>query len=634
LYKFRGFIFLFIAVQFAISNVAIADNGYVTQLIKKAIASNMANSQEWRALLHYKPGGLFHKWESQTDDPAFFLSANGQYKPEDELVATIKAMAEPVTDVNQHPQCRFPARYYWLKQQLKIDPDRLHDVVCTDLNKWFDTIRPGSLTLVFPSAYINGPSSMFGHTLLRVNPDDYRKDSPLVAYALNYAANANETDSALVFAIKGMIGGYPGVFSIVPYYEKLNQYSDLENRDVWEYDLNFDQDEINQLMRHAWEVRHIRFDYYFFTENCAYHMLSLMEVARPGLELTKYFDIKAIPADTVRAVVDAGLVKNYGYRPSRTTILNKHASQMSVKDNALAIAISKGALSVNDAAVMNKPVNERAKIYEQSYDYDRFLATANPAQRDARAKTNWELLTARSKIQVAQTWSPVPVPTMRPDEGHKTSRIAYVAGRQDHSNLVSLYLRPAYHDVLDPPAGYSPGAQINFLDLHLDYFPVDNKLKLNRLTLINVLSLSPINNYFTPVSWGVNFGIERVASAHGPVNATGVSADGGYSLNLARDWLASFMLEADIRAARGYGRGYTAGAGAVANILHQSDIYSFKCEYKSLAYRYGEEANKAQFDLQLSYHLKRQASVRFGYVRQRYYDTYFGRTELGYYQYF
>jgi len=390
-----------------------ANTAYLDQLVRQAEQSGMAESREWHALLHYKPRLLFGEWESQVDDQAFFLSADGKYLPKAELAATIKAMAEPVVDPDQHPQCRFPARYYWLKHSLNIDPEKLTPVKCVELEKWFDTIRPGSLTLVFPSAYINSPSSMFGHTLLRVDPDDSRKNTPLVAYALNYAANADATDSALTFSFKGLFGGYPGIFSIVPYYEKINEYSSLENRDIWEYELNFTQDEINQLMRHAWEVRHIRFDYFFLTENCSYHMLSLMEVARPDLDLTSHFDIKAIPSDTVRAVIDAGLVNKYTYRPSSTRIISQHAAQLSDEANELAIAVAREKIDVADDAIANKSDRERARIYEQSYDYSRFLSTAKPADRDVRAKTNWKLLAARSEIKIDDVWPPITEPASR-----------------------------------------------------------------------------------------------------------------------------------------------------------------------------------------------------------------------------
>jgi hypothetical protein len=75
----------------------------------------------------------------------------------------------------------------------------------------------------------------------------------------------------------------------MPYYLKVREYSDLENRDIWEYELNLTPEEIDRLLMHAWELGPIHFDYYFFDENCAYHLLGLLEAARPDLTLTEGF---------------------------------------------------------------------------------------------------------------------------------------------------------------------------------------------------------------------------------------------------------------------------------------------------------------------------------------------------------
>ncbi|RJT69815.1 DUF4105 domain-containing protein, partial [Escherichia coli] len=52
----------------------------------------------------------------------------------------------------------------------------------------------------------------------------------------------------------------------------------------------------------VWELKQVRFDYYFFDENCSFRLLELMEIARPGIELTEQFPLTAIPTDTVRLV--------------------------------------------------------------------------------------------------------------------------------------------------------------------------------------------------------------------------------------------------------------------------------------------------------------------------------------------
>ncbi|MCK7512715.1 MAG: DUF4105 domain-containing protein [Desulfobacterales bacterium] len=68
---------------------------------------------------------------------------------------------------------------------------------------------------------------------------------------------------------------------MLPYYAKLQEYSDVDHRDIWEYSLNLTEPEIRRMMLHIRELDAIASDYYFFDENCSYLLFSLLEAARP-----------------------------------------------------------------------------------------------------------------------------------------------------------------------------------------------------------------------------------------------------------------------------------------------------------------------------------------------------------------
>ena len=85
--------------------------------------------------------------------------------------------------------------------------------------------------------------------------------------------------NGLTFAIQGLIGGYPGTFSVLPYYIKVREYSNLENRDLWEYELNLSPEEIEIFVDHLWELGSTYFAYYYLSENCSYHVLGLLEAS-------------------------------------------------------------------------------------------------------------------------------------------------------------------------------------------------------------------------------------------------------------------------------------------------------------------------------------------------------------------
>jgi len=625
-------LFCLLSVYPASAATAGTDDDPVTHLRAEARRLNLSATEYWHALVHYKPT-LLGGYRSQADDDRFFNAKNGRTSPEDELDATISVFFNAGED-EIHPVCRFPSRYYWLSSKLSYDFMKGSATRCPELERWRAELDPGSIDLIFPAAFLNGPSSMFGHTLLRINSRDYRKDFPLVSYALNYAANADETDNALFFSIKGLVGGYPGVFSIVPYYRKLNEYRDIENRDIWEYSLTFSREEVEQLLRHAWELRYINFDYYYLTENCSYHMLSLMEVARPGLELTDSFDTKAIPADTVRKVVDAGLVGDVTYRPSSTTVIKQHAAELDDELDELVIDLTNGVIRPDDERLRSLSSEDYARVLEQSYDYSRYLSSADPSVRDSRAAQNWSLLVARSRSDAKRIWKDIDVPAVRPDESHKTARFAMAAGAAAKESFISLRLRPAYHDLIDPPAGYAPYSQINFLDLSVRYFTSEEQFRLDKLTIINVLSLAPRDDYFDPVSWGVDVGIERGNSSRGKVNAAQLTVDGGLSYPVQGAWVLSGLLEARVKAAKRFDRSYSAGAGVRLNLLRQGSGSSTQLMITGLAYRAGEDNDFSEASIEHSITISRDLSVRLSAARSKDYGTYQNQAELSMHWYF
>lgn len=599
---------LILTALFAVTAYA-ADSGYVEELVEKSRTLNLASDRYWLSLVHYKPA-LGGGYKSQADDAEFFNHAQGKVEPQLELDATIRAFFD-VDDGDRHPRCRFPARFHWLNHRLQFNPQRLPAVACKEYRDWQTTLNAHSVTLVYPAAYLNGPSSMFGHTLLRINPGDSRKDVPLAAYALNYAANANPSDNGVFYAYKGIFGGYPGVFSIVPYYQKIKEYSELENRDVWEYDLNLNQEEVDQLGRHAWEVRTITFDYYFLTENCSYHMLSLLEVARPGTDLTDGFSVKAIPSDTVRAIIDADMVEDINYRPSMTTVIEQRVKLLNSDQQAKVWALGAAEEVVQPASDSHETLTTTSRILELAFDYSRYRALQNPSVRDEHTDQSYQLLKARSELPAGDVWPDIIWTVSRPEQGHRTTRVALGGGRQDGKNFISMRFRPAYHDILDPLPGYSRGAQINFLDLRGRYFPDNNSLKLDKFTIIDILSLTPRDRFFKPISWGVDTGFERMLTDDGSTNGAQLNGGGGVTYKVTGDHFAYGLLHGQLKVAKRFERSYSLGGGAMTGLLLFFDNSTANLEFRGLRYALGETDNFFQARWRQSFPLGRQMAVRY-----------------------
>ncbi len=468
----------------------------------------LANDPYWIALNHYETGKL-GGWRSYVDDPHFFLAPNGESHPDAELAATLAAIYAAPDNGDKHAQCMYPARTRWLREQLQLND--LPTPNCGEFNAWFNDIAPHSAVLIFPAAYLNSPSSMFGHTLLRIDQADIDSDNTaLLSYALNFGAFIEGMDNSILYAWKGLMGGYPGLFALVPYREKLAEYRSLENRDLWEYRLNLTPTETARMVEHVWELKQIRFDYFFFDENCSFRLLELLEIARPGLELTEQFPITAIPTDTVRAVKNAGLVNSIDYRPSRERELLERAKPLSSDEQHWALKVADDPAQLQSPAFMQLAIDRQALIQDAAFRLQRYRSASG--ERDSgSAQRSYALLKSINRNP------PPPLTVERPglpEQGHESRTWQLGAGSRDDRAFAEYGLRMAYHDLNDNLYGFPLGAQIEILQLKLRQYE-GNHWQLQRLDLANIRSLTPRNELLQPWSWQVASGLERVLGEDG-----------------------------------------------------------------------------------------------------------------------
>ena len=459
----------------------------------------LANSPAWLALLSYRPTWIGSGYQSQADAESFFLSPKGKNDPLSELNATIDGLYQPASLVDQHPRCRFPARYHWLTKQLsgvRLPPAP----TCQNFDRFAQQLDAAGATMVFPAAYLNSPSSMFGHTLLRIDQHEQDDSNLILALTASYAAKNNPDDSGLSFVAKGLMGGYPGEVAILPYYMKLKEYRDIESRDIWEYRLNLSQEETDQLVRHLWEVSGETFKYYFFTENCSYRLLGMLDVLRPEQPMLDDFHLHAIPVDTVRAALAHNYVADTHFRPSAVSQFQYSLSQLTPVEQDIVYALVQGEAADFDLLTPFPPGRQGAML-DVAFQYSRL--TQLPGRN--AAKRSLLLLKHRNQLDAQSDIPPYPLPEIRDDQGHLSGRLQVEAGQLDEQNYLSLRWRPAYHDLTDPGLGYPLGSELRFFDIGLRYYE-DDGLKAEDLTLIGIKSLKQRDRFFAPLSWSVAFG--------------------------------------------------------------------------------------------------------------------------------
>ena len=614
-----------------------ADNAYLAGLVERSRAMKLAERPEWLKLVHYLPDLVGRGVHGLIDSPDFYNAGpRGKTDPQAELEATLASFYSPVEETpdRQNPQCQFVARRAWLDEQLRFDRQRLPLRECKRFEEWHSALNAKSLSVVFASAYLNNPSSMYGHTLLRIDAKDQDERTRLLAYTVSIAANTNETNG-ITFAVKGLLGGYPGTFSVLPYYIKVREYSDLENRDLWEYELALSQEEVERVLRHAWELLPAYFQYFFFDENCSYHLNALLQVARPELDLTAPFRWWALPVDTVRVITaQPGLVARTVYRPANATIIEARLKTLTEEERGISKDLSLGRARSAEA-LGGRPAPRAAAVLETSYDYVNYRrATGKQDVADPAALAR-ELLVARSQVDVGAQTPAIDAGT-RPDNGHGTSRVSFGVGSRDGQNFQELAFHPTYHEVMDPEAGYVRGAQIEFFDTAVRHYN-DGKTRLERFVPADILSLAPRDDFFQPRSWRVSGGWQRsfVRNGSEPLLAFLDGGAGASWTDRAGHALFYALGEAALRVNRELDGGYGIGAGArVGTMVDLTSRWRANAYASGFNYFLGESDQPRRVGLEQRFTIGRDSALRFDLERRREADRQFNTGTLSLQLYF
>jgi hypothetical protein len=550
-----------LALALAVAAAGPSPDPYAAELVARARRERLAEDRRWLRLGHWRHG-LLGGFESEADGAGFFLSPRGKVDPSAELEATLEGFfaPEPADAAVQHPQCRFPARLAFAVDRLGLDPARLPRRDCPRLTEWWERTQAKGVTLVFSSYYMNNPASAFGHTFLRLDRGAFLRPGErveLVDQGIDYAATV-DTDNAVLYALKGLLGFFPGEFSARPYFYKVREYADFESRDLFEYELDLSPRAVAVLVAHLWELGSTWFDYYYLTENCSYHILGALEAADPDVVLLDHVGKVTIPADTVKALFrNPGLVKAVRYRPSARTTLEHRVARLSPAERELMLALA-------DRPATPLPTelspDERARVLDAALDLvDVRLGKAVIRAEPAALALRQALLERRSAVPVASPPLEIRPPEQGgPERGHGSTRVGIGGGgSRREGGFALLDWRLALHDQVDPPAGFSPATQLEFLKTRLrwDARGTGGRLRLDEALLVAASSMTPLDRLAPHVSWKMSAGASRVRDRGCPDCVAGdLEAGGGATLGagpLALMLTADALLQAapDLRGA-------------------------------------------------------------------------------------
>lgn len=568
---------------------------------------DFAYSDQWLSLLHYQK-----KWtgyRATIGNAEFYISPEGRVDPLKELQATINLFHS-----NQdNKKCAFPARYVLLKKAGIVQGNFPE---CKDYQQFKQDLQPAGITLIFTDAYMNNSSSLFGHTLFRI--DTKRKGTQLLAHGVNYGAYTNGYENSFLYAVYGLAGFYPAGFTTKPYYDVINTYNNLENRDIWEYQLDLTPEELDFFVAHIWELGQTRTPYYFFSLNCSYMLMEVLDAIRPELKLSAEFKRQTIPLDTIKAVNNKHMIKAVHYRPSRQKKIYHRIEQMTGEQYDVFLQmIRKQNYNLNTLAD-----DQQADVLETAYQYIQYKYTANDMELSDYRKESFNVLKMRNKIPYGQKFNDFPQ-GKNPALSHDSAQIGLGIGSYRGNFFEQLSIRPAYHALRDNPHGYLQGAEINFMNVTFRHYDNNDRYVLQKVDILNLASLSPISQVFRAPSYRITLDVERVENLKNDdfgYTLNGSAAGGGsikpcqnvllYSLGALEGAYGGFLKE-----------NQWIGISGAVGMLVNAQKFAFQLELKKVLAT-DKSGSAATVSTALNYYLTRNTSLEGSYnLRQNYHKN-------------
>lgn len=469
-----------------------------------------AHHPKWLKLLHYRQS-TFGNWKSEADGKDFFIHPEGRTNPRAELDAAIASFGQTNSPSDDHPICKFPLRFKWLNKELGYPWKGVNLLGCEKYVSFFSKMAAKKAHIVFSSYYLSNPNSAFGHTLLRLSRYENEGETELLDYGINFAADAN-TANPFSYALYGLTGGFKGHFTAIPYYYKIREYSDGEFRDLWSYELNLNQAQVLEMVDHIWELGSTYFDYFYFQENCSYHLLGLLDVVLENKRLTDEFRLFTIPADTIRVLEEEGLIKKGKRRPSTYSRLLAESEKLNSKELSLAKDL---ALYPEKAKTLDPQKSKNADILDTSlsaFDYfnsQKILTDDAPTMEKKSSLLRARALNPTISEEAKATEGVISSPALI----HPPTRISLSEGYQEtRGKFTRFELRLALHDLLDPPEGAMERGELEMFKF-AGSFRERNYRKtqwlFDELTVLNLKNYPLQNIWASHIAWEIGIGFRQ-----------------------------------------------------------------------------------------------------------------------------
>lgn len=432
---------------------------------------------------------LFYKDKFYINDNKFYLSSNRDLKSE--LIADIKGFFEKkdkFKNINNHPQCKFPARFMFIKKELNLSNSIFPKINCPALTEYKQKAPAKNIYMVFASANIKSPSSMMGHTFFKFE-GTYKNQK--TSHAISFYTFIN-TINPFKLIYENIASGMKGIFGLSPYKDVLYNYLENENRNIWEYKLNLTSYQKKFIFYHIWELKDIKMKYYFTSFNCSTVDLFIISIINPSiLNDYKYY---ITPLDLMKLINKHKLIKKTKLMPSDEWFIKLTEAQLNLKT----IYKIKNVVENNNIKELSTFHNFYAKLLIKLYAL--YLFKQHKISKKNLNNINKHINLNHKNIDISKYKNPLKSPYQR------QIGISYFKD-YDKKNYLSLNFLPASHTLSDDNREYFNESELKLANIKIllnqDRFLIEN------FDIYTITNLLPFDILLKPISYDFSLNLKR-----------------------------------------------------------------------------------------------------------------------------
>jgi hypothetical protein len=298
-------------------------------------------------------------------------------------------------------------------------------------------------------------------------------------------------------------------------------------------------------------------------------------------------------------------------------MIRRKRESLPASEGELAYRITQDLGELTSPAFAQLGLTKQAFLLDLASDYLRYRIETTDSAPPELKERNRAVLTARSQLRIpSQEFTVVPF-AKQPELGHKTSRASMGAGWRNNDTFEEVSVRAGYHDLLDPEVGYTPDAQIEIASFTARHYNRVDQTRIERATLANVLSLSPIDSVSHSPSWKINVGMNTIKHNGCQLCSNGV-LNGGIGAAVESHWLKREVVfafaEAEANYSRAYEEDHRVGGGGTAGLLADlTDRWKLMASGTYLRYALGDTSDDFRWFVGQRYTLSQNWAFRLEY---------------------